>query len=275
MVFAQASPLRQTNNGVKTITFFVSPIKSQIRDITVTVIMKKANYGIDAPGVIRNLFLASAVGFIVPIIFPLIRIGPVNIDTSGFIWMGIACGAMGVWMLLYSKYGKLLHRNRILNLIEWKGSERVLDVGTGRGLLMIGAAMKLTTGMATGIDIWNAEDLTQNKMENTLSNAQLEGVADRVEVKNENVIEMKFPDNSFDVVISNLCLHNIYNIADRKKACAEIARVLVTGGTAIISDYKHMKEYRKNFDQLGLQTKLQPPSYLTTFPPLGILVVKK
>ena len=51
--------------------------------------------------------------------------------------MGIACGLMAVWMLLYSVYGKLKHRDRILNMIDWKGSEMVLDVGTGRGLLAI------------------------------------------------------------------------------------------------------------------------------------------
>lgn len=236
--------------------------------------MKKADYGVDAPGVIRNLSITSIIGFLLPVFFPLIKIGQANIDTSGFIWMGIACGAMAVWMFVYSKYRKLRHRDRILKMVAWKGDEMVLDVGTGRGLLLIGAAKKLTTGRATGIDIWNAEDLTSNKMENTLQNAVIEGVKDKVEIKNENAADMSFSDDTFDVVISNLCLHNIYNKEDRKKACNEISRVLKKGGTAIISDFKHVKEYKDNFDNAGLITELSPASF-TTYPQLDILKIKK
>jgi ubiquinone/menaquinone biosynthesis C-methylase UbiE len=199
----------------------------------------------------------------------------VNIEITGFIWMGLSCGLMAIWMLLYSVYGKLKHRDRILNMIDWKGSEMVLDVGTGRGLLMIGAAKRLTTGKSIGIDIWNTEDLTKNKMENTIDNAVLEGVKDKVEIINDNAMQMSFKDNTFDLIISNLCLHNIYNMEDRKKACDEICRVLKKGGTAIISDFKHMKEYKNNFDQAGLQTEIIPASYFTTFPPLAILKIKK
>ena len=237
--------------------------------------MKKINYGIDAPHVIRNLFIFSAIGFLLPVFVPLIKIGQVTIYISGFIWMGIACGLMAVWMLLYSVYGKLKHRDRILNMIDWKGSEMVLDVGTGRGLLAIGAAKRLTTGKSTGIDIWNMEDLTKNKIENTIDNAVFAGVKDKVEIKNENATSMSFADNTFDIVISNLCLHNIYNMQDRKKACNEICRVLKKGGIGIISDFRHIKEYKNNFLQSGLQTEILPASYFTTFPPLAILKINK
>ena len=237
--------------------------------------MKKIDYGIDAPGVIRNLFIFSVIGFLLPRFYPLIKIGQLNIYIGGFIWMGIACGFMAVWMLLYSFYGKLKHRDRILNLINWKGDEMVLDVGTGRGLLMIGAAKRLSTGKSIGIDIWNMEDLTKNTMENTLDNAVLEGVKDKVDIINDNATNMSFADNTFDVVISNLCLHNIYNIEERKKACNEIARVLKKGGIGVISDFKHMREYKNNFAQAGLQTEVFPASYFTTFPPLAILKIKK
>ncbi|MCX6274636.1 MAG: hypothetical protein NTV09_05475 [Bacteroidetes bacterium] len=102
--------------------------------------MKKIDYGIDAPHVIRNLFIFSVAGFFAAVFFPMIKIGQVNIHFSGFIWMGVSCGLMALWMLLYSVYGKLKHRDRILDLVDWKGNEMVLDIGTGRGLLAIGAA---------------------------------------------------------------------------------------------------------------------------------------
>lgn len=237
--------------------------------------MKKADYGIDAPRVVRNLYIFGIIGFVLPLFFPLIKVGPVNFDTSGFIWMGILCTLTGFWMLIYSIYGKRKHRDRMLNLVNWKGNETVLDIGTGRGLYMIGAAKKLTTGKSTGIDIWNAEDLTKNSMENTINNAILEGVKDKVEVKNENAMNMSFPDNTFDLIFSNQCLHNMYNAEDRKKACNEISRVLKNGGTGIISDFRHMKEYKNNFVQSGLKAEMLPASYLTTYPPLPILKIQK
>jgi arsenite methyltransferase len=237
--------------------------------------MSKANYGIDAPNVIRNLLIFGLIGFLLPMLLPIIRAGEVTIDTSGFYWMGVMCSVMAVWMLIYSMYGKLKHRDRILNMIDWKGNEMVLDVGTGRGLLSIGVAKRLTTGKSIGIDIWNSEDLTKNKIENTLNNAALEGVQDKIEIKNENATTMSFADNAFDVVVSNLCLHNIYNMPDRKKACFEISRVLKSGGTGIISDFRHIKEYRKNFIEAGMQAEILPANYFTTFPPLPVLRIKK
>jgi arsenite methyltransferase len=76
-------------------------------------------------------------------------------------------------MMIYSKIGKFRHRDRMLDSVAWAGQERVLDVGAGRGLLLAGAAKKLTTGRAVGIDIWNQEDLSGNNMENLLRNLDL------------------------------------------------------------------------------------------------------
>src|SRR5215208_5553655 len=58
--------------------------------------------------------------------------------------------------ILFSKVGKYRECERLLDSIPWRGDEIVLDVGCGRGLLLVGAAKRLRTGRAVGVDIWQS-----------------------------------------------------------------------------------------------------------------------
>jgi SAM-dependent methyltransferase len=235
------------------------------------------DYGIDAPGVVRNLFLASACAILLAIFAPSrLHLGSVEMDLrtiGGSI--AVCCAVGGLLMLLYSKFGKLRHRERMLKLHPWRGDERVLDVGTGRGLLLVGAARRIKTGHAIGIDIWNRDDLSGNAKERTEQNLIAEGVAEKCSLVSEGAQRMSFPDESFDVILSNLCLHNIYDRPTRLQACREIVRVLKPGGTAILSDYKLTGEYTKAMRDMGLQVERKLPNLLTTYPPLRIVVARK
>lgn len=237
----------------------------------------KPDYGIDAPGVIRNLFLAGIAGIAFVLLTPrVLRIGSVDLGLHGMGWgIAIACGAGGLLMLIYAKLGKFRHRERMLKLHTWRGDEQVLDVGTGRGLLLVGAARLLTTGHATGIDIWNKEDLSGNALERTEQNLAAEGVSDKCSLVSEGAQKMSFADESFDVILSNLCLHNIYDKSTRLKACREILRVLKPGGIAIISDYKLTGEYAEVMRNAGLRVERRFPNLLTTYPPLRIVLAYK
>jgi arsenite methyltransferase len=236
----------------------------------------KLDYGIDAPGVVRNLFI---IGLLLPVLgwmFPVLHVGPVVfLWKSGAITTGILCLIEGVLMLVYAKHGKFRHRDRMLKKVDWKGDESVLDVGTGRGLLMIGAAKKLSTGKAVGIDIWSTKDLSGNAREKTLHNAEIEGVRDKVQVLDGDASAMNFPDGSFDVVLSNLCIHNIPSRAARDRACREIVRVLKPGGRAVISDFIKTGDYVKAFRAAGADVSRSGPDFLLTFPPLRIVEVRK
>lgn len=212
-----------------------------------------ADYGIDAPYVIRNLAIAGAIALLV---FALMatgvwsgRIAGVRFGAIGFLFMAIALFVSAVGMWWSSRYGKVSEREKLLSLINWRGDEQVLDVGCGRGLMLIGAAKRLTTGKATGIDIWQSEDLSGNKPEATLENAQREGVADRVEIKTADMRKMPFADATFDVIVSRAAIHNLYNAADRAAAIREIARVMKSGGLALIDDIRHFRQYAAVFTE--------------------------
>ncbi len=188
------------------------------------------DYGVDAPGVIRGFFAASATLFT----------------------LGLVSLAFGAAMTSYGRRGKFVTRDRMLSLVEWSGEESVLDIGTGRGLLAVGAAKRLTTGKVVGIDIWNDADLSGNTQESAQDNARQEGVGGKIEVRTEDARAMQFADSTFDVVLSLLCLHNIENKREQEAACREIARVLKPGGRAIIGDYIGTADYARYFAQAGL-----------------------
>src|SRR5690242_11777334 len=102
----------------------------------------RPDYGLDAPGVVRNLVIGAVVGLGVFASVALhlwsghVPIGPVIFDVTGMgLAIGAVCAAMAIWMVWESKVGKLSGRERLLDQIAWKGSERVLDVGCGRGLM--------------------------------------------------------------------------------------------------------------------------------------------
>jgi len=235
----------------------------------------KPDYGVDAPGVIRNLFLAGAAALVLWRVLPSVTLGGVTLLLSPmFRNTAIGCFAGGVLMLVYSKFMKFAHRDKMLEMVKWRGDERVLDVGTGAGLLLIGAAKKLTTGKATGIDVWSLVDLSGNARERTLRNAEIEGVKDKVEVLDGDATAMKFADGTFGVVVSNLVIHNIASREGRDKACGEIARVLKPGGVAVISDFVNTAKYQAEFVKAGLDISGTRWSW-GTFPPLRVIVAKK
>jgi arsenite methyltransferase len=234
------------------------------------------NYGIDAPSVMRNFFLFGGLCFLLAVFLPSqVHLGPVTLASRGLLWPAGFLLAEGFLFLLYVKVGKFRHRDMMLNLVSWRGDEQVLDVGCGRGLLLVGAAKRLTTGHATGIDVWSNEDMGGNSPEATDHNLRLEAVADRCTLLSIPAQEMPFPDGSFDVVVSNLCLHNIYAAEPRRVALEQIVRVLNPGGTALISDYKLTGEYAEIFASLGLSVQRRYGSFVTTFPPLRVVIATK
>jgi len=219
---------------------------------------ERAEYGVDAPTAVRNMLIVCALG-ILSLITRVAglwdRESPFALLGRPLISAGLACGAMACWMIWSSKFGKVRERETYLDLLAWRGDERVLDVGCGRGLFLIGAAKRLTTGRAIGIDVWQAEDLSGNKPEATLDNARIEGVAERVEVQTADARKLPFDDDSFDVVLSSAALHNIYDAGERQTAVREIARVLKVGGRVLIDDVRHLSQYAQTLREAGFDGK--------------------
>jgi arsenite methyltransferase len=229
----------------------------------------RPDYGTDTP-VLQRLALYGGVAGVVAGRMLLERgvMSSVNWEVragSAMIWTGLSFFLIGCVILMGRKAGKLILRERILNSISWRGDEQVLDVGCGHGRLLVGAAKRLQGGHAVGIDIWPHAEYNHNGAEAAMENARIEGVAERVELKNADARELPVPDASIDVIVSSLAIHTISDAAGREAAIREMARVLKPGGQLALADIRYTQEYEQILRSLGWeQTQCSSPGILVT-----------
>lgn len=158
-------------------------------------------------------------------------------------------------MALLAQAGLYLHtamRGKVrvwrseLDRLGLRGNEQLLDLGCGRGAVLIEAARHLPAGRAVGVDLWRSQDQSGNDPGVTLANARAAGVADRVELHTADMTALPFPDGSFHVVTSALAIHNIPTPEGRHQALAEAVRVLRPGGRLLIADFRYTADYYRH-----------------------------
>jgi arsenite methyltransferase len=236
--------------------------------------MKKPDYGLDAPSVVRGFLLGGPALFVAGYFLldwakprgfsPLIGFGRAMFCT------GIILFLESLLMMGSSYYGKFRARDRLLDSLHLRGDETVLDVGCGHGLLLIGAAKRLPRGRSIGIDLWSQVDQGSNSREATLQNAAIEGVAERVEVQDGDMRKLPFAGGSVDAVVANLAIHNISSREGRREAIAEIVRVLKPGGQVALMDFKHVGQYAEDLKKNGMADARASGPTFWIFPPVRI-----
>jgi ubiquinone/menaquinone biosynthesis C-methylase UbiE len=156
-----------------------------------------------------------------------------------------------------------------------QGHERVLDVGCGHGLMLLGIAKRLTTGRAVGIDLWHTQDQAGNAITATEENARRENVPDRVELHTGDLRTLPFDSNSFDVIVSSWAIHNLHGAAQRQKALDEIVRVVKPGGVVALVDIRHTAEYSRDLRNAGLEeVRREGPTLLFVIPSFTVWAKK-
>jgi SAM-dependent methyltransferase len=172
-------------------------------------------------------------------------------------WAAALTGAAGSWIVaqlaLYihaTRAGKFRVWEQLFDELRLRGDETLLDMGCGRGAVLLAAAKRLPRGRAIGVDLWQA-DQTGNAADVTLANAAVEGVTDRVTLHTADMTALPLADDSVDVIVSNLAIHNIAGHEGRRRALFEAVRVLRPGGRLAIADLWETRQHTTHLRELG------------------------
>src|SRR3984957_9337308 len=202
------------------------------------------DYGLDAPLLVKRMFTRAAWMFAIGVAVFLINRreypGPAGVVLAVFCVIAAGFLAVGLYMTWSSRTGKLKLRDELLDSLGLKGEEKVLDAGCGRGLMVVGAAKRLKTGKATGVDVWDATVLSGNSSDSAKAYAKIEGVADKVRLETGDIRKLVYPEKTYDVAMSAMAIHNLGDEESRGKAVREMWRVLKPGGRLLILDVFHV-----------------------------------
>jgi arsenite methyltransferase len=164
---------------------------------------------------------------------------------------GAAAAAPAAMGLHYVLRGKFRLRDHMLDVVAWRGAEVVADLGSGGGLLGLAAAAR-TRGPVHCVDLFIGKDLSGNTAERLHRNAAALGVAEQVQVHEQDVRRTGLADAAVDVVLSSLCLHNLPGAGARAEALDEVVRILPPGGIVVLSDLAHVDdEYGPHLRRAG------------------------
>jgi arsenite methyltransferase len=206
---------------------------------------RRGSYGIDAPYAVAFIVVVAVTNLVTAITAAIL---------SGKVWPllpALFISTIAAFVLHSTLRGKFVVWAELLDTLQLRGDERILDLGCGRGAVLLLAAQRLTTGRAVGVDLWQTFDQSGNSAEATRRNAVAERVTDRVELHTGDMTTLPFDDSSFDIV-SSLAIHNISGRAGRHKVIDEAVRVLRPGGRLMIADIRGTKQYQERLAKLGM-----------------------
>jgi SAM-dependent methyltransferase len=162
----------------------------------------------------------------------------------------------------------------ILEHVEKNSAGKVLDIGTGNGVLAIKAALRNPAAQVTGVDMWE-EDWEYSKSV-CEQNARLAQVAKRVKFKKGDAASLNYADGTFDVVVSNLTFHEVKLVKRKSDVMREALRLVKPGGSFAFIDYFYDERYYGDSAGFELllwslklkQVELKPLHELLDFPGL-------
>ncbi len=155
---------------------------------------------------------------------------------------------------LYSTLrGKFAVWAELLDGLPLRGDEHALDMGCGRGAILSMLAKTLPHGRALGLDLWRSGDQSGNSPDATWRNLDAECLRNRCALVTADMRAVPFPDSTFDLIVSNVAIHNVEGRQGRDQAVDEAVRVLKPGGQLLIADMMCTRAYAKRLREVGME----------------------
>jgi ubiquinone/menaquinone biosynthesis C-methylase UbiE len=119
-------------------------------------------------------------------------------------------------------------RRRVLELAAPQDGESLLDAGCGTGLTALRTAERHPDCAVHGIDI------SPNMIAAARRSAERQGRT--ADFRVGSITALPYPDSTFDVVFTNIMFHHL-DLAEKRRAVFELARVLKAGGCYVSAEF--------------------------------------
>ena len=172
----------------------------------------------------------------------------------------------GIYDLFGKIYNGKVNREMCAAVVkEIRTYDRVLECACGTGLITAAAAAKCRELVAT--------DYSEGMLKQTRKKC---GSCPNVTIRSADILNLPFPDASFDVVIAANVIHLL---DDPHKALSELDRVCRPGGKLIIPTYvnkEKAKGFDKTIDKVGANFKqdFTYEGYRTFFAEAGFMKIR-
>ena len=150
------------------------------------------------------------------------------------------------YMMFSQKGGKLQEKfyNLIIQSLGKNVKGRILDVGSGNGVLAAKLAQEYSEVEVVGMDYWGTDwEYSKSVCE---KNARLARVENRLHFQKGDAATLDFANEIFDGAISNLTFHEVKSAADKRTVVQEALRVIKSGSTFAFVDYFYDEKYYGN-----------------------------
>jgi SAM-dependent methyltransferase len=125
--------------------------------------------------------------------------------------------------------------NVIIRHLDPPIAGRLLDIGSGNGVLAVKLAQQHGETEVVGMDYWGKDwEYSKGVCD---KNARIGGVENRVHFQKGDAAALEFASDTFDGVVSNLTFHEVRSASDKREVVREALRVVKNGGRFAFVDY--------------------------------------
>jgi SAM-dependent methyltransferase len=188
----------------------------------------------------KKLLFILGICTLVTFVLIFLPFGPIYrvLMTCLFVFTGVSFFFPLYSYFMFSQNGGKFQEKVYDSIIKNLGSPikgKILDIGSGNGVLSVLLAQEYPDAEVYGLDYWGKDwEYSKNVCD---SNARVGEVDGRVHFQKGDAAKLEFADDTFDAAVSNLTFHEVRSAKDKRVVVREALRVIKHGGSFTFVDY--------------------------------------